>query len=491
MKKARNRVISLMLSALVLVCISGQKVKAQDAEVSYQSFYDDLSPYGQWVNDGQYGNVWVPNEEGDFRPYGSRGHWVMTDYGNTWVSDDPWGWACYHYGRWTYDQYYGWVWIPGYEWAPAWVSWRYGGGYSGWAPLGPGVAVGYSNCPESWWVFVQPQYMYRDDCYHHWRGPSYNGTYMRQTTVINNYYADNRTHVRYNYGPRGEDIQRYTHQPVQVYHVNPSGRPGAPGISGRNVNMYRPEVNRATATSARPSNVMQAPRQIGRPQAATTVSASHQPAFRQQVQRGAVPQQQPQTQGRQSPQQLQPQGRQQQQPMQQQRQQPAQQPQRQQPMQQQRQQPAEQQQRQQPAQQPQRQQPMQQQRQQSAEQQQRQQPMQQRQQPAEQQQRQQPMEQQRQQPAQQPQRQQPMQQQRQQPAEQPQRQQPMPQQQRQQSAEQQQRQQPMQQQQQRQQQQQQQQQQQRQQPAPQRQQPMQQQQQSRPQPQQQHEEGRR
>ena len=28
-------------------------------------------------------------------------------------------------------------WVPGYEWGPAWVSWRFGGGYVGWAPLPP------------------------------------------------------------------------------------------------------------------------------------------------------------------------------------------------------------------------------------------------------------------------------------------------------------------------------------------------------------------
>jgi|GEM_PF-459836 len=286
MKKLLSRGLGIALVSLLLVTTSKQKSFAQDVSVSYQTFYDNLSPYGQWVEDPQYGNVWVPNEGGDFRPYGSRGHWVMTDYGNTWVSDDPWGWACYHYGRWTYDSYYGWVWVPGYEWAPAWVTWRYGGGYSGWAPLGPGISIGVSyNCPESWWIFVQPQYMYSNDCYSHWRGPGYNNTYIRQTTIINNYYVDNRTRVRYNYGPGRDVVQRDIHQPVQVYRVSQMNRPGSPVVQNNRVSMYRPSMNRATASTARPANVMQAPRQIGRPQAATNVSAGRQPEFRQQVQR--------------------------------------------------------------------------------------------------------------------------------------------------------------------------------------------------------------
>ena len=327
-----NRLMSAALLSLLLIAGSWQRAQAQDVTVSYQTFYDNLSPYGQWVTDPQYGDVFVPNEGGDFRPYGSRGHWVMTDYGNTWVSDDPWGWACYHYGRWTYDSYYGWVWIPGYEWAPAWVSWRFGGGYSGWAPLGPGAGLTY-DCPSSWWIFVSPQYMYQPDCIHYWRGPNYNNTYIHQTTVINNYYVDNGTHVRYNYGPRGEEIQRVTHQPVTVYHVSASGRPGAPGMSGNRLNIYRPAVNRATVNTARPANVVAAPRAIGAPQNHTNVSAAKQPAFRQQMQNKAPnvqqpggnrpqPGQQPLQHQQPAPQQQHPQPQQRPQPMPQQHQQP-------------------------------------------------------------------------------------------------------------------------------------------------------------------------
>ncbi|HEV3324551.1 MAG TPA: DUF6600 domain-containing protein, partial [Puia sp.] len=48
-------------------------------EVSYQSFYDALSPYGQWINNPQYGYVWMPNVGPDFKPYSTNGNWVYTD----------------------------------------------------------------------------------------------------------------------------------------------------------------------------------------------------------------------------------------------------------------------------------------------------------------------------------------------------------------------------------------------------------------------------
>ena len=291
MKKLLNSLFIFSLVSILVVAATGSKAQAQDVTVSYQTFYDELSPYGQWVYDPEYGNVWVPNEGGDFRPYGTRGHWVMTDYGNTWVSEDPWGWACYHYGRWTYNGYYGWIWVPGYEWAPAWVSWRYGGGYCGWAPLSPeySVGVGY-GCPDSWWVFVGPQYMYRHDYYNYWRGENYNRQYLRQTTVINNVYVDNHTHVQYNFGPRASTIEQTTHAPVQIFRVAQTNRPGGAVIQQNTVNLYRPTVNRASYNTARPANVMQAPRNIGRPEGPTGTAGRQQtPAFRQDMQRQNVP----------------------------------------------------------------------------------------------------------------------------------------------------------------------------------------------------------
>ncbi|HXS37488.1 MAG TPA: DUF6600 domain-containing protein, partial [Flavipsychrobacter sp.] len=110
MKNAINQLKGVAIIVMVaFLNLYPPSTQAQvGVSVSYQTFYDDLSPYGQWVSDGGYGNVWVPyTNDANFRPYCTGGHWAMTDYGNTWVSDYPWGWATFHYGRWTYDQYYG------------------------------------------------------------------------------------------------------------------------------------------------------------------------------------------------------------------------------------------------------------------------------------------------------------------------------------------------------------------------------------------------
>ena len=94
-----NKIWGIGLIAFMLIVSAPYKSIAQNDYISDQDFYDSLSPYGVWVNDPQYGDVWVPDVRGDFRPYATQGHWVLTEYGNTWVSDYPWGWATFHYGR--------------------------------------------------------------------------------------------------------------------------------------------------------------------------------------------------------------------------------------------------------------------------------------------------------------------------------------------------------------------------------------------------------
>jgi hypothetical protein len=130
--------------------------------VSVSVFYNDLAPYGQWVDTAPYGWCWVPQQVPVvWRPYAS-GYWVYTDFGWAWVSDEPWGWATYHYGRWFEDPVYGWMWEPGTEWAPAWVAWRESDDWVGWAPLPPtatwsawsGLRFEAVSIPSPSWSFV-------------------------------------------------------------------------------------------------------------------------------------------------------------------------------------------------------------------------------------------------------------------------------------------------------------------------------------------------
>jgi hypothetical protein len=102
-----------------------------------QTFELRLAPYGRWLDTAEYGRVWVPDGVGqEWQPY-TDGRWVDTDWGWSFDSDVPWGWATYHYGRWGFWPDLGWFWVPGYIWGPAWVAWRGSSGYVCWSALGP------------------------------------------------------------------------------------------------------------------------------------------------------------------------------------------------------------------------------------------------------------------------------------------------------------------------------------------------------------------
>lgn len=72
-----------------------------------------------------------------WRPY-VDGCWSWSTLGWAWQSNEiTFGWATYHYGRWINLSRHGWLWVPGCEWAPAWVASRQSRDYIGWAPLPP------------------------------------------------------------------------------------------------------------------------------------------------------------------------------------------------------------------------------------------------------------------------------------------------------------------------------------------------------------------
>ena len=155
----KHRVLQLMV---VVVVAAASLLVAGTTRADYtfggvygirdvSDFYESLAPFGYWVETDRYGWCWYPAYvDSDWRPY-ANGYWMWSDQGWYWVSDEPWAWACYHYGRWVWDSYYGWLWVPDVEWAPAWVAWREGGGYVGWAPLTPECQF----IPYTTTVFVQ------------------------------------------------------------------------------------------------------------------------------------------------------------------------------------------------------------------------------------------------------------------------------------------------------------------------------------------------
>jgi hypothetical protein len=183
-------------------------------------FYEPLQAYGQWIDLPGYGHCWMPSGvDSSWRPY-SDGHWQRTDAGWYWVSDERWGWATYHYGRWHRDDNSGWVWIPQTQWAPAWVAWREGGGYTGWAPLPPEARFEVDgtgrhqgeNLDPHLFVFVEEKKMLEPQ--------RHQNVIVNNTTIINNTInitkitVVNQTVI--NEGPRPESVAQATGHPVNT-----------------------------------------------------------------------------------------------------------------------------------------------------------------------------------------------------------------------------------------------------------------------------------
>lgn len=198
-------------------------------EVDINIFYNQLSPYGNWIQYPRYGRVWVPHVQG-FRPYYTNGHWVYSQFGWTWVSNYSWGWAPFHYGRWMNDFRHGWIWIPGSVWAPAWVQWRGGGGYYGWCAMGP---RGYYGSNFNNWHFVPSRYM---------GSPRMNQYYInnaqniyRKTSVIDH------SNKPYNPGPRISDVEQVSNRKIAPVRVFAKTDPGNTEIKNGTISIYKPE----------------------------------------------------------------------------------------------------------------------------------------------------------------------------------------------------------------------------------------------------------
>lgn len=241
----------------------------------YGMFYEKLEPYGDWIETNDYGYVWQPRvaqESHNWRPY-TDGHWVYTDAGWTWVSDEPYGWAAYHYGRWTRLRGVGWVWVPGDEWAPAWVSWRTSNQYVGWAPLPPeaeivrGEQVG--NWADSYYDIGPEQYVFvPTDEVGVQRVATVavpaerNVTIITETRNVTNITYNNTTIV--NYGPNYDQLRAASRQPIERYQLQRETTmqgQAAPVVRGEVIafpapsvaplpNVQRPPVVKKTITNA-------------------------------------------------------------------------------------------------------------------------------------------------------------------------------------------------------------------------------------------------
>ncbi|MSO68602.1 MAG: hypothetical protein EXR03_05860 [Pseudolabrys sp.] len=184
------------------------------------------------------GRGWVPDARPrGWRPY-SIGHWVYTDdWGWFWVSDDDesdWGWVTYHYGRWIADRGLGWFWVPGDEWGPAWVNWRRGDSYVGWAPLAPDDVMYDYDADPDYWIFVEPRYVTAPRVRSFFLPQQRAGLVLRNTVMVNRAFSANRSGARIavNPGISPALIGAASRSAIPTFRVRPRVLASTQGVSG-------------------------------------------------------------------------------------------------------------------------------------------------------------------------------------------------------------------------------------------------------------------
>jgi hypothetical protein len=249
-------------------------------QITFNYFYNQLSPFGTWVEVPGIGWCWSPHEiaaNPDWRPYNDSGQWVDTENGLFWASDYKWGDIPFHYGRWIQDTQRGWLWVPGYNWGPAWVAWRDADadGSIGWAPLpydavwidggwrfhgGAIVDASFDfGLGAGFFVFVGYDHFHErfphrlrghDGLYRGWVIPRDRMRQFYGRSVARNEFSHGRDGRLVNHGIGHERMKQITQNRVQhaaLNERNPIGNrdhPGAvPGQKNQVSNTYKPPSN--------------------------------------------------------------------------------------------------------------------------------------------------------------------------------------------------------------------------------------------------------
>ena len=230
-------------------------------------FYQQLQPYGTWMQVADYGWCWQPSvvvASPGWRPYADRGRWLHTDHGWYWQSDYAWGWAPFHYGRWVQHTRSGWLWVPDTHWGPAWVVWRTSDVHCGWAPLPPSavfiagrglhfrgsrVTVNFDfGLAYHHFTFVPFSRFCERNPHYYSLAPTVVQNVYNQTTVINNIHVNNNVIV--NGGVPADRVASLTRSEIRKVAVRdlaaePSGLQRLDKLekSGNDLVIYRPVLN--------------------------------------------------------------------------------------------------------------------------------------------------------------------------------------------------------------------------------------------------------
>ena len=222
--------VSLVLAPAVGTVFLPTAAQAQDAI----DFRVALEGYGQWVQHPRWGEVWIPEQmPPDWQPY-RLGHWAYTEeWGWYWDSEEDFGWVTYHYGRWVFDRGLGWIWIPGRDWGPAWVDWRQGDDFVGWAPLPPDEYLDEDYESPDIYLFVRAGDLLAPRVYVVFLPPQERFTYYNRSFLVNRTVRlGGGAHIAVNPGVPPAFIARASGRPFRPVSIAPVVLAGTAGVAG-------------------------------------------------------------------------------------------------------------------------------------------------------------------------------------------------------------------------------------------------------------------
>jgi hypothetical protein len=182
----------------------------------------------------------------------------------------------YHYGRWANDRQLGWFWVPGDDWAPAWVDWRYGGDTVGWAPLPPDDVIEVYDERPDYWVFVPLRRIGEPRLRTYYLSAPGRERAWRDTRLVNRPVHIEGRRIWVNPGLAPGFIAGRTRVNVQAYQVRPRVFGGTTNVQGAvtvrpqdfrtkgAVKRIAPVTVQRTTTVFQPSATVAAPQPLGK-----------------------------------------------------------------------------------------------------------------------------------------------------------------------------------------------------------------------------------
>lgn len=255
-----------------------------DSTANYREMYKDLDKDGEWIQTtkGELEDM-IPKDDEEIAKSGDNccrdqiiwvwrprvyyvgwtpycnGRWYYTVWGWFWYSFYDWGWACYHHGRWVFSPIYGWIWIPGRVWAPAWVDWCYTGAYVGWFPRFPRFHRWHKHRYHyhhhhyyNYWTFIEKKKFAKElITKENVIDADYNQLLISKSNIAkNSKYND----IIINQGPPVKNIEKSTNEKIKPIEVKYSEKEKTVKIDDNSITIYKPKESIVKETGNKNTN---------------------------------------------------------------------------------------------------------------------------------------------------------------------------------------------------------------------------------------------